>query len=298
MIASKSRRPLHILLVVDGSEHTQAAIQLLCHLPLPAGSQVIAAGVLASRYQAGQEAMVAAVKETQLLLWDKVRTTTEWLYGHPAKVLIEFAGIRQSDLIVIGAKGLRAIFGFLLDGVVQQMVEAADRPVLVVRPPCRGVRRVLLAVEDSSPSWAAVRYLARFPFPTRTEIRVMHVLPPRFATASYPYTYSTGLEGLPPSPITTEAAEAMAQEIAYKENKGQATLKQAVESLRLAGKKTAGVLARGDAATELMAYTKAQAIDLIVVGSRGLGKLGGWLMGSVSRKLIHSAGCSVLVVKS
>lgn len=289
--------PLQILLAVDGSDHTQAAIQLLCHLPLPPGSRVIAAGVLASRRQAGQEALVAAVKETQLLLWDKVRTTTEWLYGHPAKVLIEFAGIRQSDLIVIGAKGVRTSFGLLRDGLAQQVVKAANRPVLVVRPPGRGMRRVLLAVEDSTPSWAAVHYLARFPLPARTEIRVMHVLPPRFATASYPFTHSAGLEGLPPAPITAATVEAMDQEIAYKEDKGRATLKQAVESLRFAGKEAAGVLARGDAATELMAYTKAHAIDLIVAGSRGLGKVEGWLWGSVSRKLIHSAGCSVLVVK-
>ncbi len=57
------------------------------------------------------------------------------------------------------------------------------------------------------------------------------------------------------------------------------------------------VLLRGDAATEIIEYVKTNQIDLIVSGSRGLSEVRGWLLGSVSRKLVHYAGCSVLVVK-
>ncbi len=38
-------------------------------------------------------------------------------------------------------------------------------------------------------------------------------------------------------------------------------------------------------------------IDLVITGSRGLGKIQGWFLGSVSRKLAHYANCSVLIVK-
>ncbi len=58
------------------------------------------------------------------------------------------------------------------------------------------------------------------------------------------------------------------------------------------------VLRRGDAATEIIDYTKEAGINLIVAGSRGLSQVTGWLLGSVSRKIIHYANCSVLVVKS
>ncbi|WP_246299864.1 universal stress protein [Sinorhizobium psoraleae] len=37
--------------------------------------------------------------------------------------------------------------------------------------------------------------------------------------------------------------------------------------------------------------------DLIVVGSRGLGRLRGMLVGSASQKIIQHAHCSVLVVR-
>jgi nucleotide-binding universal stress UspA family protein len=297
MITPKNQPPLQILLAVDGAEYTQAAVQLLCHLPLPPGSQVTTAGVLTSRHKPGQEALAAALNETQLLLRNKVRTTTALLYGHPAKALTDFAEVHQSDLIVIGANGLRSFLGILLDGVAQQVVEIADRPVLVARSPCRGVRRVLLAIEGSLLSRAAVNYLARFPFPVSTKFQVMHVLPPRHATVSYPFAFPTGSDGLPPPIITKEAAEAMEEEIAYKEGEGRAILEQVVKTLRVAGKAATSVLTRGDAATEIMEYSQTQAIDLIVMGSRGLGKVEGWLRGSVSRRLIHPARCSVLVVK-
>ena len=55
---------------------------------------------------------------------------------------------------------------------------------------------------------------------------------------------------------------------------------------------------RGDAATEILDYIKENDIDLVVCGSRGLSQVTGWLLGSVSRKLVHYADCSVMIVKS
>lgn len=298
MNTPKNYSPLQILLAVDSSEHTWAAVQLLCCLPLPPGSQVIAASIISPHQNPGQTGLSAALSEVQLLLRDKVRTMTECLCGPPVQILTELARVRQPDLIVIGAAGLRKVLGFLLDGLAQQVVEAANRPVLVVRSPCRGLRRVLLADVGLPHGRAAVNYLARFPFPVNTEFRVMHVLLPRHAAVSYPFALSSGSNGLPPPIITQEAAEAMEEEIAYKESKGRASLAQAVNTLRIAGRTATGIIAHGDAATEIMRYGQVQAVDLIVTGSRGLGKVEGWLKGSLTRQLIHSAHCSILVVRN
>jgi nucleotide-binding universal stress UspA family protein len=54
---------------------------------------------------------------------------------------------------------------------------------------------------------------------------------------------------------------------------------------------------RGDAATEIIQFARQHEIDLIVSGSRGLSPVTSWLLGSVSRKLVHYASCSVLIVK-
>lgn len=53
----------------------------------------------------------------------------------------------------------------------------------------------------------------------------------------------------------------------------------------------------GDPAERLLEHTKHKEIDLIVLGRRGLGRVSGLLMGSVSLKVNSLAECPVLTVK-
>ena len=53
----------------------------------------------------------------------------------------------------------------------------------------------------------------------------------------------------------------------------------------------------GDPAHKIAEYAKANGTELIVMGSRGLSDLGGLLLGSVSHKVAHLAGCPCLLVR-
>ena len=53
----------------------------------------------------------------------------------------------------------------------------------------------------------------------------------------------------------------------------------------------------GDPAGAILGLVEKEMVDLIVIGSRGLGALSGLVMGSVSQKLVHLAPCPVLIVK-
>lgn len=53
----------------------------------------------------------------------------------------------------------------------------------------------------------------------------------------------------------------------------------------------------GHPANEIVAYAKANPIDLIVIGSRGLSELQGLLLGSVSHYVAHHAPCPVTIVR-
>jgi nucleotide-binding universal stress UspA family protein len=56
-------------------------------------------------------------------------------------------------------------------------------------------------------------------------------------------------------------------------------------------------VAIGDPAQEILTCVQKEKIDLVVIGSRGLGTLQGALIGSVSQKIAHLAPCPVLIVK-
>jgi nucleotide-binding universal stress UspA family protein len=51
------------------------------------------------------------------------------------------------------------------------------------------------------------------------------------------------------------------------------------------------------AAADIVEYARANAIDLIVMGTHGRGVLGHLLMGSVAERVVRSAPCPVLVVR-
>lgn len=64
------------------------------------------------------------------------------------------------------------------------------------------------------------------------------------------------------------------------------------------GVKPVGVeVLRGDAADEMLGYVKASGADLIVLGRRGLSRVGGLVLGSVSAKIAGQADCAVLTVR-
>lgn len=57
------------------------------------------------------------------------------------------------------------------------------------------------------------------------------------------------------------------------------------------------VLAYGDPAEGIVAEAEKAGGDLIVIGTRGMGDLGGLVMGSVSHKVIYLAHCPCVTVK-
>ena len=296
MSAPESRAPLRIVLGVDGSEHSLAAARLLRDLPLPAGSVIDALGVLTARQVPGRAILDTALEKAGAILQGSpAQVQPGILHGHPAEALAKFADQCRADLIVAGAVGLRATLGILLGGVAQQLVEYAHWPVLVVRAPYTGLQRVVLVLDGSPQALRALDYLTRLPLPAGTQTHVLQVIPP-IDLAVPIHLESVTMMPMPVEP--SPAAELVAAEQAAREEaEAEASLAQAAARLQAAGLPATTAVRRGDAAAEIMAYAQGVDARLIIAGSRGLSAIAGWLLGSVSRKLVHYAACSVLLVK-
>jgi len=63
------------------------------------------------------------------------------------------------------------------------------------------------------------------------------------------------------------------------------------------GVKLETVIAEGDAASNINGYAQKESFDLIVIGSRGLGKFKEAVLGSTSNKVLHHSKGSVLITK-
>ena len=57
------------------------------------------------------------------------------------------------------------------------------------------------------------------------------------------------------------------------------------------------IMKEGNVTNEIVKIAKKEQINLIIVGSKGLGKTARFFLGSVSNKLANNSPCSILIVK-
>jgi nucleotide-binding universal stress UspA family protein len=293
MMAEKNNWHFKILLGDDRSDHALAAVAMVEDIPFPSGTDITIFRAIAPTQATDLMLIEDALNQTCNRLRRKgLHAVPELLLGFPTEKFLKYAEEQKPDLIIIGAKGLRATVGILVGGVAQQVVEYAPCPVLVVRAPYNGLRSILLVTDGSASSQQAVQFLGRLPLPIRARLWVMHVLP------SLPIPMMTVMTPTGNVPIGFQDSGETSAMMAKEEKDGQALVDNTLEALQGLGKSAEGILKRGDAATEIMAVVKERNIDLIITGSRGLTPIRSWMMGSVSRKLVHYSGCSVLVVRT
>ena len=137
----------NILLAVDGSEHALKAAQAASSLANAMNSQTLRIVVaydtipvhLGDPYM--QNAISARVSETEEILQRAVQVVwavsaqiyTEMIEGDPAETILEVARSRNSDVIIMGARGLGKLAGLSLGSTSLKVLSLAPCPVLIIR---------------------------------------------------------------------------------------------------------------------------------------------------------------------
>lgn len=142
--------------------------------------------------------------------------------------------------------------------------------------------KLLLAIDDSKFSEAALRTVVEQLRPESTEVRVLHVVEP-------PSLLVTREMGEPNSKLAA---------VWKLEMKAADTLvTSTAEELRKKGFKVSTLLEQGEPRTKIVDSASAWKSDLIVVGSHGRTGLDRLLLGSVSEAVARHAHCSVEIVR-
>jgi nucleotide-binding universal stress UspA family protein len=196
--------------------------------------------------------------------------------GGAAATLI--ADSPNADVTVVGSRGLGGFAELMLGSVSSQVASHAEGVVVVVRPGRAMGGHVLVGLDGSDSSLAALGYAA-------SEALALEV-PLVAATVYWEQPWGFGKQP-ETDPAVTAAREA------------EALVEQAVKPLR---DKHPGL--RVEVRTlhslnpEHSLLEESEHAGLTVVGSRGRGGFAGLLLGSVSRTLVHHARCPVAVVHS
>lgn len=74
-------------------------------------------------------------------------------------------------------------------------------------------------------------------------------------------------------------------------------VERALEAGKGAGVKVKAELLAGNSAEKILGYIEHEKIDLVIMGSSGLGQIKSLMMGSTTYKVSHNARCAVLIIK-
>jgi nucleotide-binding universal stress UspA family protein len=142
--------------------------------------------------------------------------------------------------------------------------------------------KILLAIDGSRFSDAAVDAVIRNAPPPDTDVRVFHVVEtPSLMISREMRAHDPHLKELWQE--TRQQAEAM--------------VKRTAERVRAKGFRVSTAVESGDAKSRILGAAKKWGADLIVLGSHGRRGVERFLMGSVAESVTRYASCSVAVVR-
>jgi nucleotide-binding universal stress UspA family protein len=142
--------------------------------------------------------------------------------------------------------------------------------------------KLLIAIDGSEFSQAALSSVIARPWNAGTEVKVLHVVePPSLLIGREMGAYDPEFE------MVWKALREQARDLVEK----------AATKLRAAGFKVETELVEGDPKSQILDAANEWRADMVVLGSHGWSGLDRFLMGSVSEGVVRHAHCSVEIVR-
>jgi nucleotide-binding universal stress UspA family protein/CheY-like chemotaxis protein len=148
------------------------------------------------------------------------------------------------------------------------------------------IKKILVPVDGSENADKALELAVSMAKPNNAQLHLLHVVKhTEINKALLDYIRSEGINDTPY--VVSEG---------YVENQIIGPAK--FEAKRKGIEKIESTVLHGDPAEEIIDYAKDQEVDMIVMGSRGLGNVKGLMMGSVSTRVSHGADRTCVIVRT
>jgi nucleotide-binding universal stress UspA family protein len=289
---------MRVLLATDGSEDARNATAWLAQFPLPTDSRLRVVSAVSippsaldiptvREFEASLRAAARQTAETArtALAHRFAETDVQVPEGDARETILRAAEEWPADLVVLGARGLGAVAGFLLGSVSLGVARHARCSVLVVKGGADVVRGALVAIDGSAHAAAAAAFLARLPLDPTAAVRLVGVVQPPYYPATTP-RFASGMVREALAEIVKERSTALEQALAKAAAPFAGVVKN-VERRVLVGHPV-DTLTRAAATPD---------VGLVVLGARGLGTVERLLLGSVSEGVLRHVDRPILIVK-
>ena len=205
----------------------------------------------------------------------------------PAWAVIRKADEWQPDLIVMGARG-HSVFGgrLILGSISQRVLYEARCSVRIARDSRKntdGPVRILIAVDNSSDSKAAVEAVCNRNWPVGTEVGLLAVVDTVMAVT--------------PNPSEPSVMKWIEVGDEHNWDEVREIFEPIAQRLRSAGLRAEILIRRGNPADQILEEADTWGADCIFVGAKGTRGIDRLLLGSVSSAVSARAHCSVEVVR-
>lgn len=200
----------------------------------------------------------------------------------PPDEILSYVDDHDIDLVVMSTHGHRGVDRMLFGSVTAEVVRTASCPVLTVRQdaettPDQAIRRVLVPVDFSDASKAAVHHAKEIALTYGAEIDLLHAV----QEPLYPATY--GIDATPfPTEEVVERVEAQLADMVREEIGYEHAMIKAVV---------------GHPSGSIVDYVEDNAIDLVVIATHGRTGTRRMVLGSVTERVLRQVSTPVFVVK-